>query len=71
MSIITDSASLAEFCHRLSNSDYVTVDTEFIREKTYWPQLCLVQLANKKEAKVIDATNIPITALDTISFIVL
>ena len=54
MSIITDSASLAEFCHRLSNSDYVTVDTEFIREKTYWPQLCLVQLANKKEAKVID-----------------
>jgi len=55
MSIITDFDSLTEFCHRLSKSTYVTVDTEFIREKTYWPQLCLVQLANEKEAKVIDA----------------
>jgi len=55
MSIIKDSISLAEFCRRLSKSEYVTVDTEFIREKTYWPQLCLVQLANEREAKVIDA----------------
>jgi ribonuclease D len=54
MSIITDFDSLKEFCHRLSKSTYVTVDTEFIREKTYWPQLCLVQLANEEEAKVID-----------------
>ena len=54
MSIITDFSSLTEFCDRLSNSAYVTVDTEFIREKTYWPQLCLIQLANETEASVID-----------------
>jgi ribonuclease D len=55
MSIITDTKSLAEFCERLANSAYVTVDTEFMREKTYWPQLCLVQLANDDEAMAVDA----------------
>ena len=54
MSVIKDSATLQEFCNRSSQSKYITVDTEFIREKTYWPQLCLVQLANETEAKVID-----------------
>ena len=54
MSVIKDSAALLEFCNRSSQSNYITVDTEFIREKTYWPQLCLVQLANETEAKVID-----------------
>jgi len=55
MSIITDTKSLAEFCDRLSKSTYVTVDTEFMREKTYWPQLCLVQLASDGEALAVDA----------------
>jgi ribonuclease D len=54
MSIIKDTEALVEFCNNLSQSDYITVDTEFIREKTYWPQLCLVQLANEVDAKVID-----------------
>ena len=54
MSIISDNTSLIQFCHRLSKSAYITVDTEFIREKTYWPKLCLVQLANESEAKAID-----------------
>lgn len=52
---ITDSARLAAFCARLSAADYVTVDTEFMRENTFWPVLCLVQLAGPKEAAAIDA----------------
>ena len=55
MSIITDTKSLTDFCERLSKSTFVTVDTEFMRERTYWPQLCLVQLANDDEAMAIDA----------------
>ena len=55
MPIITDTQSLSEFCERLSKSAYITVDTEFMREKTYWPQLCLVQLANEDEALAVDA----------------
>ncbi len=55
MSIITDTKSLSDFCDRLAKSTYVTVDTEFMREKTYWPQLCLVQLANDDEAMAVDA----------------
>lgn len=52
--LITDSATLAEFCSRLSASDYITVDTEFMRENTYYSELCLVQIANDKEAAAID-----------------
>ena len=37
MSLITDSAALAAFCRRLSGAEFVTVDTEFMRERTYWP----------------------------------
>jgi len=52
--MISDTQSLAAFCERLSHTEYVTVDTEFMREKTYWPQLCLVQLAGPDEAHAID-----------------
>lgn len=52
---ITDTQSLAALCARLSSAEYVTVDTEFMRENTYWPILCLVQLAGPDEAACIDA----------------
>ncbi|MGB1548481.1 MAG: ribonuclease D [Alphaproteobacteria bacterium] len=54
MQVITDTATLSKLCERLSTADYVTVDTEFIREKTYWPRLCLVQVAGPDEAVAID-----------------
>lgn len=54
MNLIADSASLADFCQRLADAPYITVDTEFMRERTYWPQLCLVQVADAKEAQAID-----------------
>lgn len=54
MSLIVDTAALAAFCHRLREAPFVTVDTEFMREKTYWPQLCLVQLAGPGEAWAVD-----------------
>ncbi len=52
--LITDSATLASFCERLSTSSYITVDTEFMRENTYYSELCLVQIANDEEAAAID-----------------
>lgn len=55
MTMISDTATLAAFCERLSTAPYVTVDTEFMRDKTYWPQLCLVQVAGAEEAAAIDA----------------
>jgi len=54
MSLIIETESLAALCERLANSKYVTVDTEFIREKTYWPKLCLIQVAGEDEAACID-----------------
>ncbi|MBX7495739.1 ribonuclease D [Qipengyuania sp. 6B39] len=52
--LITTSDALAELCERLAKSEFVTVDTEFMRENTYWPELCLVQIANEEEAAAID-----------------
>lgn len=52
--LITTNDVLAELCGRLAKSDFVTVDTEFMRENTYWPELCLVQIANSEEAAAID-----------------
>ncbi|MDP6824411.1 MAG: ribonuclease D [Dehalococcoidia bacterium] len=52
--LITDSRDLAAFCKRLEGAPYVAVDTEFLREKTYWPKLCLVQIAYDDEAAAID-----------------
>ncbi len=45
MKTITDTQDLAEFCARAATCDYVTVDTEFLRERSYYSKLCLVQLA--------------------------
>jgi len=55
MELITESSALAAFCERQTSADFVTVDTEFLRDKTYWPQLCVVQIAGPDEAAVIDA----------------
>lgn len=52
--LITDSKQLAEFCARLAKSNFVAVDTEFMRENTYYPELCLVQMADQNEAAAID-----------------
>jgi ribonuclease D len=52
--LITDSATLANLCVRLAQSPFVTVDTEFMRESTFWPELCLIQVANEEEAAAID-----------------
>jgi ribonuclease D len=54
MELITNSGALADFCARQAAADFVTVDTEFLRDKTYWPQLCLVQIAGPVDAAVID-----------------
>ena len=54
MNLITSTQPLAQLCSRLSQSPYVTVDTEFLREKTFWPKLCLIQIASPEEEAMID-----------------
>lgn len=54
MNVISDTDSLAEFCRELRRAPYVTVDTEFMRESTFWPILCLVQVAGPDRAEAID-----------------
>ena len=59
--LISDNAALADFCGRLEGAPFVTVDTEFMRERTYWPILCVVQVAgggmddDPRSAAAIDA----------------
>ena len=53
--LITDTEALAQFCERQKGARFVAVDTEFMRERTYWPILCLVQVAGPEEAVAIDA----------------
>ncbi|MGP0060692.1 MAG: ribonuclease D [Beijerinckiaceae bacterium] len=55
MSLITTTRELAEVCQRLAKHPYVTVDTEFLRETTFWPKLCVVQIASEEEAVAVDA----------------
>lgn len=52
--LIVDSESLAAFCRRIASADFITVDTEFMRESTYYPELCLIQVASTEEAAAID-----------------
>ena len=53
--LITDTDSLAALCTRLRQEPFVTVDTEFMRERTYYPELCVVQLGGAQENAAIDA----------------
>jgi ribonuclease D len=52
--LITKSDELRALVERLSAHDFVAVDTEFMRENTYWPELCLLQIASVDEAAAID-----------------
>jgi ribonuclease D len=52
--LITDSDSLKSLCGRLSKSEFVAVDTEFMRENSFWPELCLIQIGDDKEAAAVD-----------------
>ncbi len=53
--LITTTAELAAVCERMAKHEFVTVDTEFLRETTYYPLLCVAQMATDDEAVVIDA----------------
>ncbi|BBE70652.1 ribonuclease D [Oharaeibacter diazotrophicus] len=55
MTMITTISALAEACTHLARFDAVTVDTEFLRETTFWPKLCVVQMASPERAFVVDA----------------
>lgn len=54
MELITTNEALSELCAELANQRYITVDTEFLREKTFWPQLCLIQTAGQDIEAMID-----------------
>jgi ribonuclease D len=54
MTPITTTEALREFCARLATAPFITVDTEFMRETTYWPKLCLIQAASPTDAANID-----------------
>jgi ribonuclease D len=55
MSLLTTTDQLAALCDRLARSAFVTVDTEFLRETTFWPRVCVIQLAGPGEAAAVDA----------------
>ncbi len=59
---IVDQAALTDFCTRLHGAAWLALDTEFIRERTYYPQLCLIQVASADEVACIDPLALP--ALD-------
>src|SRR6266480_3446799 len=55
MELITTTDELAATCARMARHPFVTIDTEFLRETTYFPLLCVAQIASTDEAIVIDA----------------
>lgn len=54
MQIIKTTEKLTALCERLVDHPYITIDTEFLRENTFWPILCLVQIASEDESAIID-----------------
>jgi len=54
MTPITTTEALRDFCAKLATAPFITVDTEFMRETTYWPKLCLIQAASSTDAAIID-----------------
>ena len=63
--LIADTDALEQLCERLARADFIAIDTEFMRENTYWPDLCLFQVASRDEAAAIDpkAEGIDLTPL--------
>ena len=55
MSLITSTDDLAAACRRFARHPFVTVDTEFLRETTFWPKVCVIQIASDDEAVAVDA----------------
>ena len=53
--LITTTDALAALCERLRAEAFVTVDTEFMRERTFWPELCVVQLGGASDVAIVDA----------------
>ena len=54
MTLIADQDALAAFCARQAKAEYLAVDTEFMRDTTYWPKLCLAQVGGPDEVAAID-----------------
>jgi ribonuclease D len=54
MRLITTTDELADLCKRLAQHSFVAIDTEFMREQTYWPRLCLIQLAGPEDQALVD-----------------
>jgi ribonuclease D len=54
MQLISTTDALAQACRRLAGHPYVTVDTEFMREQTFYPELCLIQMASPEEELLVD-----------------
>lgn len=54
MQIIETTAALRDACETLARSEYLTIDTEFLRETTFWPELCLIQLAGPETEVIVD-----------------
>src|SRR5450631_2994263 len=54
MHVITTTQELSAVCGRLAAAPYVAVDTEFVRETTFWPDLCLIQIAGGADEALID-----------------
>ncbi|MDQ0421734.1 ribonuclease D [Peteryoungia aggregata LMG 23059] len=52
--MIDTTAALEEACRLLAQSDFITIDTEFLRETTFWPELCLIQMASPEHEYIID-----------------
>ena len=55
MNLITRTEELAEVCARLGSAEFVAVDTEFLREQTFWPRLCLIQMAGGGTEALVDS----------------
>lgn len=54
MHVITNTVDLAQACASLAKADFVAIDTEFMRESTFWPDLCLIQMAAGKDEIIVD-----------------